>query len=68
VLAYRIWKHLSKKLIKKGVIEPFRSRRIDNGFVPQDSLTITRKKFVALKLRENTIETLEIGSSHGFNG
>lgn len=68
MLAYRIWKHLSKKLIKKGVIEPFRSRRIDKGFLPPEPMEVSRKKFFSLKMKENTVKTLVIGSSHGYYG
>lgn len=82
--AYKLHAYLTKKLMKQGVISAFSNLKLKKYrwldetqfhpepnlpfFIQKDSFEHFYKKFLCLQLRENTMETLVLGSSHGLYG
>lgn len=81
-LRYKLWKHLNKILAKKGIIGSSLSN--NQSIVPVsmekstdetslessvcNNATFSYKKFMGLRLHEQTVKTLILGSSHGYYG
>ena len=84
LFGYKIHAYLSEKLKKQGIISSSSNLKLKRyrylyetlfpsephlpPFILKATFELFYKKFFCLQLRANTIETLAVGSSHGWYG
>ena len=68
-IACRLHRRLSEKLLKNGKIDLFYPLALKEAYQPDiPAIRTAYKKYFSLQLFENAMETLVVGSSHGYYG